>query len=99
MKNRFAAFRLPGWLLVITLSSIALLAGTSVFSAEDTDEQVTEEAPATVQVPVFVEETAVDESTESEEPKPGKEDVESPDVFNPSEEISEDFAVAFPVDI
>ena len=70
-------------------------------------EDKSSETPATVQEPVAVEETPEgttqtpeeQQPGELEEQQPGKEVTESPDVFNPTEEISEDFAVAFPVDI
>lgn len=70
-------------------------------------EDKSSETPATVQEPVAVEETPEgttqtpeeQQPSELEEQQPGKEVTESPDVFNPTEEISEDFAVAFPVDI
>ncbi len=46
-----------------------------------------------------VQEPALPTPQRPEEKGSAKKEIESPDVFNPSEEISEDFAVAFPVDI
>ena len=88
------------WLLSICLSAVALVHVPSAYSAEKASsieetsstaevEEKSSETPAMVQEPDSVEETPGEQ-------QPNK---ESPDVFDPSEEISEDFAVAFPVDI
>jgi len=94
--------------LAMVLGGITLVLASSAFSAQ-TDAPVGEEKfseqPATVEEPVSVEKTTAAtttvERTEEvpKDPEPSKKTIESPDVFNPSEEISEDFAVAFPVDI
>ena len=81
-------------LLSICLSAVTLVHVPSAYSAEETSsteevEEKSSETPAMVQEPDSVEETPGEQ-------QPNK---ESPDVFDPSEEISEDFAVAFPVDI
>ena len=93
--------------LAIVVGGITLVLASSTFSAQ-TDAPVGEEKfseqSATVEEPVSVatttEATTTVEQTEvPKDPEPSKKTIESPDVFNPSEEISEDFAVAFPVDI
>ncbi len=45
------------------------------------------------------EDTAKETATETSKPADSKEPAPSAEVFIPTEEISEDFAVAFPVDI
>ena len=97
------------WLLSICLAGVTLAHLPNAFSAEEASsmkeagaqevEDKSSETPATVQEPVSVEETPEGTTQTPEEQPPGKEVTESPDVFNPTEEISEDFAVAFPVDI
>ncbi len=71
--------------LLITAILFAILApqGAATFAAEADD-------PATP--PERSEETTTDDDTPAEAP-------ESADVFIPTEDISEDFAVSFPVDI
>lgn len=94
--------------LAMIVGGITLVLASSAFSAQTdapVDEEKSSEQPATVEEPVSVatttEATTTVEQTEEvpKDPEPSKKTIESPDVFNPSEEISEDFAVAFPVDI
>lgn len=98
------------WFLSICLSAITLVHVPSAFTAEKASsiedassveevEEKSSETPATVQEPDSVEETPEGTAQTPEEQQPNKEVTQSPDVFDPSEEISEDFAVAFPVDI
>ena len=50
--------------------------------------------------PTAVSTTAAPSQTDSEKsPQPATKAIKKPDAFTPSEEISEDFAVSFPVDI
>ena len=100
MKNKPNIGWLPRWLLSICVFGVTLVVTATAFSAEQAEAQVVEEksseTPATVQEPGSVQQSASEKKTDVQ---PRKKAVESPDVFNPSEEISEDFAVAFPVDI
>lgn len=80
-------FRL--WLCSLAL----LLIGTSASfaMAQQADDPVTTDSESETTDP-----RSNDESAESEDPQ---EAGESPEIFIPTEEISEDFAVSFPVDI
>ncbi len=105
--------RFARWLIVsLGLSGATLVLTSLSFAAEEAssmaEEVVVEESPsevtATIQDPASLPEQTAEEIAEAtgekqEELQPPKKAEESPDVFNPSEEISEDFAVAFPVDI
>ncbi|MCZ6617598.1 MAG: hypothetical protein O7E57_05655 [Gammaproteobacteria bacterium] len=97
----------PIWLFCICLAAVTLVPTMRAFSAEEAAAEVVEEKsskqPETVREPLSeleTDETPDERQTrEPEEQLPEKKVTETPDVFNPSEEISEDFAVAFPVDI
>lgn len=73
----------------------ALLASGSVLAQPGSDEGATRSAPAAQQAP--------DGDSPDDKPAPDSADdapqPSSPDVFRPSEEISEDLSVPFPTDI
>lgn len=78
---------------VLSVLLFASVATTTVtFSQEAEDSQTDQERPVE-------EESQTDTSKTEEGDSPSEPTKESPDQFDPSEEISEDYAVPFPVDI
>ncbi len=99
MKHRHLAQWLAVWFLSISLAGTTLVLTSTAFAAEEAVDDQVETEEEIVSAEEKVGEPVEPTGTDPEEPQPQKKVTESPDVFNPSEEISEDFAVAFPVDI
>jgi len=88
--------------LVLLLAILGLAQpGTAPVAAAATADPAAAEAPASADEPAAVDpETAGGEAAAAEPDVPEDADAGGPgDVFVPTEEISEDYAVSFPVDI
>ena len=86
---------------------VLLVFAGSAFWAQETEEEASDESQTNSSEPVSKEptndESETDNTTETEKPPTDETETktseDTPDVFDPTENISEDYAVPFPVDI